>query len=252
MGDLSSNLGLWTESEALVRILQAAQGQPQLFQWQARRKNGSLFWADVKLRGADLRGQRVVLALVLDISERRAAEEALQVSEERFRALFEQAAAGVLLFDWTEHRIERANQRFCEIVGYSRQELELVSPLEIQHPESQEANREGVVALLKGERREHRLEQRLRRQGGGLVWVDLTVSALPEPNGPPRRFVVVVQDVTIRRQAEAALRESEERYRLLFDTNPLPMLVFDRDSLAFLAVNDAAMPAVTRPASGAT
>jgi PAS domain S-box-containing protein len=241
LGALCSGEGDYTEAAALAAVRTAMDQGGLEFPWLARHRDGGSIWVDVKLRRAEVDGRPMVLALVRDARLRRQAEEDLRGSEERFRVLFEQAAVGVLILDLVTVQVERVNRRFCETSGFSPEELLGRAPEHLQHPEFLESNRAGLAALQKGEIREYRQEQRMRRRDGGWVWVDATVSLLPEPIGPPRRAMAVIQDVTVRRQAEAALRDSEERYRLLFDSNPLPMWVFDRDSLAFLAVNDAAV-----------
>jgi len=241
LGALCSGEGPFTEAAAHEAVRSAmVQGGLEL-PWLARHRDGGSIWVDVKLRRAEVDGRPVVLALARDARWRRKAEAELRGSEERFRVLFEQAAVGVVILDLSTGLVERVNRRFAEISGHVPDELAGRDPEHLQHPDFLEANRAGLAALVRGEIREYRQEQRMCRRDGGWVWVDATVSVLPEPEGPPRRAMAVIQDVTVRRQAEAALRDSEERYRLLFDTNPLPMWVFDRDSLAFLAVNDAAV-----------
>jgi len=241
LGALCSGEGPYTEAAAFQAVKKVVELGQLEFSWLARHQDGSHLWVDVKLRRAEVDGRTVVLALARDARPRRQAEAELRTSEGRFRALFEQAAVGVAIVDLASNQVERVNRRFAEITGHSAEELVGRGPEHLQHPDHLEGNKAGMAALLGGGIREYRQEQRMRRRDGSWVWVDATASVLPEPEGPPRRVMVVIQDVTVRRQAEAALRESEERYRLLFDANPLPMWVFDRDSLAFLAVNDAAV-----------
>jgi two-component system cell cycle sensor histidine kinase/response regulator CckA len=88
------------------------------------------------------------------------------------------------------------------------------------------------------------------RRDGTRVYVSLSLAPIREPVAPTHRprpepkvtgMVAVARDISQRKRDEEALRHSEEQYRLLFDTNPQPMWVYDGDSLRFLAVNDAAI-----------
>jgi PAS domain S-box-containing protein len=76
---------------------------------------------------------------------------------------------------------------------------------------------------------------------GGKRWFNACINPILDTDGTPRTASMLIRDVTQRKQAEAELRASEERYRLLFEENPLPLWVYDLNSLCFLAVNDAAI-----------
>ena len=97
--DVSSGDEPYVQSEAVGRILKAAKGTPQTFDWHARRRDGTLFWVEVNLRKVDLLGESVVLAVVRDITERKTAEEELRASELRFRSIAEQMSGVIFLTD---------------------------------------------------------------------------------------------------------------------------------------------------------
>jgi PAS domain S-box-containing protein len=84
-------------------------------------------------------------------------------------------------------------------------------------------------------------EYRLRRKDGTYAWVQDEQRLLRDPAGNPNEVIGSWSDVTVRKNAERRLLESEEEYRVLFDSNPHPMWVFDSETLAFLEVNDAAV-----------
>lgn len=151
---------------------------------------------------------QVVSQLQQEISDRTSVEKALRESEERFRATFEQAAVGIAHAD-TSGKFFWVNQKFCEIVGYTPEELYELNFKEITHPDDVQLDRENVQRLLKGERATFTHEKRYIRNNGSIVWVNLTVSMVREARGKPKYFVGVIENISDRKFAEIALQRSE-------------------------------------------
>ena len=111
------------------------------------------------------------------------------------------------------------NQRLCEIVGYSREELLALTFQDITHPEDLGTNLDRVRQMLAGELRTYSLEKRYRRKDGSMVWINLAVSLVREPSGAPRYFISVVEDIHEHKLAGAARQVAEEKFRVIF-VNP--------------------------------
>jgi diguanylate cyclase (GGDEF)-like protein/PAS domain S-box-containing protein len=156
----------------------------------------------------------LVMVHTEDITERRMAEEALRTSEERFRATFEQAAVGIV-HEALNGQFLRLNQKFCEIVGYSYDELLAKTSVELTYLEDINNDQHYKEQLLAGEIKTFSLEKRYFHKNGSIIWVNITVSLAHLPSGGFDYFIKVVEDITLRKQAEEALRQSEERFRLL-------------------------------------
>ncbi len=147
----------------------------------------------------------VMLGSLMIIRLRRDRDTAmLRESETRFRTLFEQAAAGVAQIDIRTGRFMRINRRFCDIVGYTRNEMEHRTYQSITHSEDLAADNEKTQRLLAGEIREFSMEKRYIHKNGDSVWVNLTVSPLWETGQTPDWTVAIVIDITKRKQAEQA------------------------------------------------
>ncbi|MGC1395020.1 MAG: PAS domain S-box protein, partial [Coleofasciculaceae cyanobacterium] len=177
--------------------------------------NGSLVWVNVNSQPLFLPNGTTpyaVVASLTDVTNRKQFEAALRESEERFRATFEQAAVGIT-HATTEGYFTRVNQKFCDIVGYSRQELLRRTFYDITAPDDLYLDLEYVRSLLAGEIETYSLEKRYLHKNGEPVWVQITASLVQPPLGAAPYFLAVVQDISTRKKAEYALKQSEAQLR---------------------------------------
>jgi two-component system sensor histidine kinase/response regulator len=173
-------------------------------EYRVRHKGGEYRW--FKTRGVPIRdsGGNIVkwFGTCTDITE-------LRDSEGRFRGTFENAAVGIghRRFDG---RFLRVNQKFCTILGYSRDELLQRTGPGITHPDDLAAGVDLAEALLRGELPGFTLEKRYVRRDGSPVWVDLSVSLQRDGAGKPDYFIGIVQDISNRKRLEEELRRAKE------------------------------------------
>lgn len=175
--------------------------------------DGSLHWLAAsghasreELGHAPLR----ISGVVLDITERRQHEEELQESEARFRSFFENMAVGAGQLD-TRGRYLDVNERYCQITGYSRDELlNGMGPLDITHPDDLPTDRERIARLLAGGQL-YDAEKRFIRKDGQIAWVHITASTVLDAAGAVMYVTGAIEDITARKAAEAALEASRQR-----------------------------------------
>jgi len=151
-----------------------------------------------------------------DVTERRRAEEAVRESEERFSGAFEYAPIGVALVS-PEGRWLKVNRALCDLVGYSSAELLTRTFQDITHPDDLEVDLAHVRRMIAGEIASYQIEKRYLHARGHPVTVLLNVSLVRDASGQPRYFISQIQDITARKQAENALRESNEKFHQLAD-----------------------------------
>ncbi len=163
-----------------------------------------------------------------EIAERKRAENALRESEESLRAVFEQAAVGVAVIESNSGKFLRINLKYCDIVGYTSEEMLSLDFMKITHPEDLRSDLDKMQQMMNGEIHEFLLEKRYIRKNGSVVWVNLTVSPLRNTSKEVYSHIAVVEDITQRKQAEEALRASEAQLRLITDN--LPVLIAYVDS----------------------
>lgn len=171
---------------------------------------------------------KTVIALEAEMKRRRRVEEALREREEKYRSIFNNAAVGINLRS-RDGIILEVNQPFINILGYSREELDNVSYLDITHPDDVELSRERRDALERGDLDTYRIEKRYLGKSGGAIWVDTSVTALRDSHGKVRATIGVLADITERKNAEEALRKSEEFNRRLVEHAPFGMAYLAKD-----------------------
>jgi PAS domain S-box-containing protein len=165
----------------------------------------------------DARGEVAgLIGTIIDITERKGAESALRESEERYRRTFELASSGLAQVD-LDGRFVRVNRRLCEMFGYSEAELVGMSAKDISHPEDRDAVDERRRQLIAGEVDTLRVEKRYLHKDGGTVWMHVAIAMERDAAGQPLYAISVLDDITARKDAEEALRESETRYRSTFE-----------------------------------
>jgi PAS domain S-box-containing protein len=167
------------------------------------------------LRSVALDNARSILAARRRAEEQLlAAKEALRESEQRLRAMFAQAAVGIAVSE-LDGRLAETNRKFLQILGYDEGELSGVTAYEISHPEDVATTRANVARLVAGEIPDYSYEKRYLRKDGRTVWTLTSVALLRDPEGRPRQFIGVIEDITALKETQEALREESRILELL-------------------------------------
>ncbi len=169
-------------------------------------------------------------ALLKTIDEQKRTEQALRVSEAKFRNVFENSQLGKALVSIDGDT--KVNKAFCEILGYSEEELLIKGWDEITHPEDRAESARVTKALEAGTISTARFEKRFIHQSGRVVWADTTVTLARDGIGRPLYTLTAINDITARKQADAALLQLKkhaqrnmemERLRLAQNLHDVPL-----------------------------
>jgi PAS domain S-box-containing protein/putative nucleotidyltransferase with HDIG domain len=210
-------------------------------EYRVRRKDETYrYWIDRGTARRDSEGNPLkMVGACTDITDRKRAEEALQASEERFRLAFENANTGVCLVD-LEGNLTRVNSKMCEILGYTKKELESMTVNNIAHPEDIDTSPTFIQKTLQGEIARDTFEKRYIHKKGHVVTCQVSSSLIRDTEDTPLYFISHVHDITERKRIEEALRESEEKYRELINGMNDTAWIIDFEG-NFIDVNNAAV-----------
>ena len=200
------------------------------------RKDGSTIWTENSISYLrDSQGRLVgYLGVTRDISDRRAAEEALRESERHYRLLTENVSDVILCTD-LQMRPTYVSPSMEKFMGFSVEESMNRGAEESLTPASLEAAANALLnwTSLEGEKRERfasiPLELEFYHKDGHTVWGEVTISYLPNPNGQPFELLMVIRDITERKRAEEALRREEKYFRALIENASDAIVIVDRD-----------------------
>ncbi len=221
---------LFADPARRLEIIRMREKDPRLtaFDNLYQRKDGSTFWGRLTVRSeTDAKGKILHFeGFIEDITKNRAMEESLRESEEKFRSMFQNSAAGEALVG-LDGRYLMVNPVLCEILGYPAKELLAMDFFKLTHPGDVEISRKAMLGVLEGKGKNVRFEKRYIHKDGHTIWTEISSALVSDAGGKPSHFVTQVIDITKRKRAEEALRESEAYYRALVDASPVAVTVTD-------------------------
>lgn len=253
MAGISSEEAL---NDGWVRAIHPEDRQRVREAWYTSAKNGRPFRAEYKFQRPDghttfVLGQSSAevnqdgvasgyVGTVTDITEQKQAEEALRQSRQRFRTIFDSVGEAIFIHDPDTGKILDVNRKTCEMYGYSSEEIQQVSIEDLSSKEPPYTQQHALERLKKAAEGEPQVfEWRAKSKTGRLFWNEISIRRATI--GDRDLLLVTARDITERKQAEKDLRESEGRYRELFNTVPDAVLIFDAETRQFIDVNDSAV-----------
>jgi len=217
--------GSWNNVKKEIELLESAQKKISSYQFEGLRKDGSIFDHEAIGSAIEYQGKPAAQSILIDITDRIKANQAIRKSEKRYRMLFERSPAPIYLSTF-DGKVLDCNDAFIDLLGY-----ETLADIQSQSTASfyfDIADRVEFISLLKEHGSLKNFELRLRDKKGDSVWILEDVSIIEEPDIEPYILGIAI-DITARKNAEAALKESEIRYRNLFQEIPLGLYLSTPD-----------------------
>jgi len=180
-------------------------------EFRLQRGDGGCGWACARAKVFyDPSGQpERMVGVAIDMTATRTAEQAMRESERRFRVAFNQAAVGMVHVA-LDGSLLMVNQKFCDILGYTQEELTGRRFHLFTHPDDLQSNIERLNQMLAGEVASYSLEKRYIRKDGFVVWGQISASIVRDELGEPKYIITVIEDITEKKRASDALRQSEK------------------------------------------
>ena len=229
----------WEPSVVLTDKLRS--GEVPVFHREQRyiRGDGKVIWGDTHITALRDQNGRLIhtIGWVQDITERKLTDEALRESEERMRLFFERQVVGMGISD-TKKRWIQVNDRLCQMLRYSREELLELGWLKLTHPDDVDADLFQFNRMCAGDIDSYSMEKRYIRKDGAAVYVNLAVVCIRRSDRSVDYMLAIMEDISERKQAEETLRGSEEKFRNLFNDAQVGMFRTRLDDSEILDCNE--------------
>jgi len=207
------------EDRALVwgrfRDRLAGKAVPPHYEYRGIRKDGTVCWLEIHANRIEYGGKPAIQGAIIDITERKQADEALRESEERYRALFDRSLDCVFVHDFEGNFLD-ANEVALKLLGYEREDIPHLNFASLLSQDQLPTTLATLRELKDTGAQKEVNEFRVRRKDGSFVDVEV-IGAVIYHEGKPYAIQGIGRDITVRKRAEEALRQSEERYRTILE-----------------------------------
>jgi two-component system cell cycle sensor histidine kinase/response regulator CckA len=192
------------------------------------RKDGSWLYGEINARAISLEEEHGIQVWVRDITERKQAEDTLKESEEKYRTILESIEEGYFEVDLVGN-LTFFNDALCKITGYTRDELLGMNNREYTTPETAKKMYQIFNQVYRTGKPLRIMDYEIILKDGKTIVLEMSTSLMRDPAGAPVGFRGVIRDITERKKAEEALKESEERFRVLVEESPLGVSLIDKN-----------------------
>lgn len=207
----------YKNENAAEYLRKANNGTPQLFEWQAKKKNGDLFWVEVNLRTATTETEPKIIATVRDINQRKE-------TEEKYRLLAENSHDSVIYLD-RHFRIKFISESLINKSGYSSEDIESFDIFSTIHPDFREEIRTKIRTIIQNKQTVSTSLYRALFNDGSTPWIEAKTKYLYDEQNEFAGLIVNHREVTDRVEAELRLKESEAQLRELIEKLPVPLVI---------------------------
>ena len=191
-----------------------------------KRKDNSTFPIELSTRVVQIEGSKYYQSIGRDITQRKNVENTLRESEDRFRKIFEESPFSMLMTG-KDFGIIRANFSFCNFIGYTEKELKIFTFRNFTHPDYISNDEISLLKLIAGDIPLYQTEKRYIRKDGSVIWGSTTVSLIRNKKDEVQFFLVMIEDLNLRKKAAEELENSVSLLKATFESTEDGLLVVE-------------------------